>query len=298
VATLEGALPSEIQHNPGLRADVDVATHFSDAVTHRNAEQRPKSPEVRPASHGGKVIERLEIHNKERKVSQPFEMVFVLYPKVAVLDFTGPFEVFFKVPNARIRLVSPEGGDLQVKPGFKLQGLERLGDIERCDLLFVPGGMDHPGGPEDSVMATPDVVADLRRLADGAKYVTSVCNGSLILARAGVLNGRRSACHWLQLHMLESFGAIPDPARVVRDGKFISGGGVTAGIDFALVVAAEIAGETYARSIQLMMEYAPEPPFGLGRPELASQEVLDCFRAAFGPGVGAIGGVIPETSSC
>lgn len=227
-------------------------------------------------------------------MSQPFEMVFVLYPKVAVLDFTGPFEILFKIPNSRIRLVSPQGGDLEVKPGFTLKDLERLEDIERCDLLFVPGGMDHPGGPEHSVMATPEVVANLRRLADASRYVTSVCNGSIILARAGILEGRRSACHWVQRHLLEEFGAIPDPARVVRDGRFISGGGVTSGIDFALVVAAEIAGEPYARALQLLAEYSPEPPFDSGRPELASQEVLDTFRASFGPGIEVIRGRIPE----
>src|SRR5205814_1580295 len=162
-----------------------------------------------------------------------------------------PYEVLVKMPNSRIRLASPDGGDLEVKPGFVLRDLHKLSDIDECNLLFVPGGMDHPGGPEESGMATPEVIGDLRRLADMAQYVTSVCNGAIILGRAGLLKGRRSACHWCQRHLLPDYGAIPDPARVVRDGKFISGGGVTAGIDFAFVVAAELAGEDYARAVQM-----------------------------------------------
>lgn len=222
-----------------------------------------------------------------------FEMVFVLYPKVAVLDFTGPYEVLFKMPNSRIRLASPEGGDLEIKPGFVLKDLYKLADIESCDLLFVPGGLDSPGGPEESVMATPEIIGHLRRLADAAQYVTSVCNGAIILGRAGVLEGRRSACHWSQRHLLPEFGAIPDPARVVRDGKYISGGGVTAGIDFAFVVAAELAGEDYARAVQMLIEYAPEPPFDSGSPETASPEVIATFNKFFGDRIAAIRGIVP-----
>jgi cyclohexyl-isocyanide hydratase len=145
----------------------------------------------------------------------------------------------------------------------------RMAEIDRCDLLFFPGGM-----------AATDVINDLafmqqaRRLAGGARYLTSVCTGSLILGAAGLLKGRRATCHWAWRHLLPLFGAIPDEGRVVRDGDIFTGGGVTAGIDFALTLAAELAGEAFAQGLQLTIEYAPAPPFDAGRPETAPPEVL------------------------
>lgn len=222
-------------------------------------------------------------------MTRPFEILFLLYPKFAQLDFAGPYEVFFRIPNVNIRFASPEGGDVETEPGLVYRGMERIEDIDRCDLLCVPGGME-----QDS-MTTPAMIAHLRRLADGAQYVTSVCNGSLILAAAGLLKGKRSACHWALRHLLADFGAIPDPARVVRDGKFISGGGITSGIDFGLAVAAEIAGETTAQVQQLLLEYDPQPPFSSGRPETAPPEVLAEFDASFGDALRAIGGIVPTS---
>jgi len=124
-------------------------------------------------------------------------------------------------------------------------------------------------------------MAEIRRLGAGAKYLTSVCTGSLILAAAGFLSGKRAACHWASRDLLKHFGAIPDEGRVVRDGNTITGGGVTAGIDFAFVVLAELAGEDYAKAIQLSLEYAPAPPFNAGRPELAPPEILDQVTARY-----------------
>lgn len=194
---------------------------------------------------------------------ETLNIVFVLYPRFALLDFAGPLEVFDRLPNKNIRFASATGGDLQASPCVMLRGIERLADIEGCDLVCIPGGLDQ------SNLDTPEMHGHLRRLAAGAKYVTSVCTGSLAWARAGVLEGRRSACHWAFLHQLAQYGAIADPGRTVRDGKFISGGGVTAGIDFALVMAAEIVGDIYAQSIQLNIEYAPDPPFASGSPDTA-----------------------------
>jgi transcriptional regulator GlxA family with amidase domain len=122
-------------------------------------------------------------------------------------------------------------------------------------------------------------MAEIRRLGAEARYLTSVCTGSLILGAAGFLRGRRAACHWAWRDMLRLFGAEPDDARVVRDGDIITGGGVTAGIDFALTVAAELAGETFAQALQLNIEYAPAPPFNAGRPETAPAEVLALVEA-------------------
>ena len=130
-------------------------------------------------------------------------------------------------------------------------------------------------------------MAEIRRLGGGAKYLTSVCTGSLILAAAGFLRGKRAACHWAWRDLLVPFGAIVDESRVARDGDIITGGGVTAGLDFAFVVAAEVAGETLAKSIQLGLEYAPAPPFASGRPELASPEVLAGVQARMAVGADA-----------
>ena len=127
-----------------------------------------------------------------------------------------------------------------------------MAEIERCDLLFVPGGIAATEAANDEVF-----MREFRRLAATARYLTSVCTGSLILGAAGLLKGKRAACHWAWRDLLPLFGAIPDPARVVRDGNVITGGGVTAGIDFALVVAAELGGEELAQSLQLALEYAP-----------------------------------------
>ena len=198
---------------------------------------------------------------------QAIDVVFVLYPEMSQLDFAGPYDILGRVPGARVRLASPEGGDLRTELGLTYRGTERLADVDRCDVICVPGAFNL------SHVTTPAALAEIRRLAEGARFVTSVCTGSLVLAAAGLLKGRRSACHWAKRDRLSEYGAIPDPARVVRDGKFITGGGVTAGIDFALVCAAELTDPITAQSIQLLVEYAPDPPFDAGRPELASDEV-------------------------
>jgi cyclohexyl-isocyanide hydratase len=221
-------------------------------------------------------------------LSKSFEIVFVLFPKVAQLDFLGAYEILAHLPGANIRLASPEGGDLTAALGLPLRGLERLRDIERCDLLFVPGTAYLEAA------TTPEMLEQLRRLAEDASYVTSVCTGSLVLAQAGLLKGRRSACHWALLQQLPQYGAIPDPARIVRDGKYMSGGGVSASIDFALMLAAEIADETWARMLQLYIEYTPDPPFDSGHPSTASPEVLAAFWDVFGEKLGKIGAVVPE----
>jgi transcriptional regulator GlxA family with amidase domain len=123
-------------------------------------------------------------------------------------------------------------------------------------------------------MESKAFLSELRRLAARAQFVTSVCTGSLLLAAAGLLSGKRAACHWAWRELLTDFGVTPDPARIVRDGNVITGGGVTAGIDMALAVMAQIAGVDYAETVQLAMEYAPEPPFDSGRPERARPQIL------------------------
>jgi len=198
-----------------------------------------------------------------------FPVVFALYPRVTQLDFTGPYEVFWRLPGAQCVLASASGGDLEADGGITFAGVRRLAEVERCALICVPGGFGTIEAMEDQ-----ELIAQIRRLAMSARYVTSVCTGSLVLGAAGLLKGRRAASHWAWRDALSAFGATPDPARVVRDGNVITGGGVTAGIDMALAVMAEIAGDDYAQSVQLSMEYAPAPPFNSGRPELAPAHIL------------------------
>ncbi|MEN7432340.1 DJ-1/PfpI family protein [Chromobacterium sp. TRC.1.1.SA] len=206
-------------------------------------------------------------------MNHPYTIVFALYPGVTQLDFTGPLEFLSKLPRARCLLASSRGGDIRADGGVVFSGIARLADIERCGLLCVPGGLGTMEAMEDA-----ELLGQLRRLAAGADYLSSVCTGSLLLGAAGLLKGRRAACHWAWLDSLAAFGAHPCPDRVVVDGKLFSGGGVTAGIDMALTLMAEIAGPEFAQTVQLTLEYAPAPPFASGRPELASPEVLAAAR--------------------
>jgi len=200
-----------------------------------------------------------------------FTIVFAIWPGMTHLDFTGPHQVLSRLPNATVIVASPAGGDVDAD-GLTFGNTARIADVRSCDLICVPGGIGAAKVAQDRAFT-----GEIRRLALGAKYVTSVCTGSLILGAAGLLKGRRAACHWAWAHQLAHFGAIHDPARVVRDGEIITGGGVTAGIDFAFTVLAEVAGEEFAQMIQLGLEYAPAPPFNAGRPETAPASVLERF---------------------
>ena len=206
----------------------------------------------------------------------PTTIVFALFPGVTQLDFTGPHLVLSRLPGAEVVLASSAGGAIETD-GIVFAGLRRLADIPHCDIVCVPGGY----GATDNAMADPEFLRELRRLAEGARFVTSVCTGSLVLGAAGLLRGRRAACHWAWRELLVPFGAIPDSGRVVFDGNVVTGGGVTAGIDFALALVAELAGPDVAQSIQLGIEYAPAPPFEAGSPESAPAEILARVRERY-----------------
>ena len=210
---------------------------------------------------------------------QTLNIVFALFPGVTHLDFTGPHQILCRLPGAKVTVASLDGGEIEAD-GLVSARLPKLAEVAACDVLVVPGGF---GTTE--AMANPAFLDQIRRLASGARYVTSVCTGSLVLGAAGLLKGKRAACHWAWRDQLSLFGAIPDPARVVRDGNVFTGGGVTAGIDFALTIAAEIAGDDMAQSIQLAVEYAPAPPFNAGRPETAPAAVLERVRKIYGHGM-------------
>ena len=209
-------------------------------------------------------------------MAAPFRVVFILYPRLTQLDFTGPYEVLARMPGAEIVIASKDGGTLRTEMGLAFTDLARLADIDRADLIMIPGG---PGQTE--AMLDPEFMGHVKRLGEGAKYVTSVCTGSLILAAAGLLAGKRAGCHWAYRELLAAFGAVPDDARVVRDGNIYTGGGVTAGIDIALTIVADIAGEDAAKMIQLTIEYAPAPPFNSGRPEIAEEKTVAAVRGLF-----------------
>lgn len=163
-------------------------------------------------------------------MSQTLQIVIALFPGVTHLDFTGPHQVLCRLPGAKVTVASLAGGEIEAD-GLVFARLPKLSDIETCDVLIVPGGFG-----TTQAMGDPDFIAEIRRLADGARYVCSVCTGSLVLAAAGLLKGKRAACHWAWRDQLALFGAVPDAARVARDGRYITGGGVTAGIDFALTL--------------------------------------------------------------
>jgi putative intracellular protease/amidase len=207
----------------------------------------------------------------------PFRIVFALFPGMTQLDFTGPHQFLSRLPDSETLVASRDGGNVPAE-GLVFADTLRLADIDTCDLICVPGGVSAASVARDAAF-----VGEVRRLGLGARYVTSVCTGSLILGAAGLLVGRRAACHWAWRHLLPLFGAQIDTGRVVRDGSVITGGGVTAGIDFALTVLAEIGGDDLAQTLQLGLEYAPAPPFDAGSPQTAPADILARYNAAIAP---------------
>lgn len=200
-------------------------------------------------------------------------ILIALYPGVTHLDFTGPHQVLSRLPNARVVVGSMGGQDIEAE-GLVFSHLADLTAVDACDVLLVPGGFGTTEAMQDGAF-----MAEVTRLAKGAKYLTSVCTGSLILAATGLIKGRRAACHWAWRDLLKPFGVIVDESRVARDGNLITGGGVTAGLDFAFTLLAELGGETLAKSVQLGLEYAPAPPFNCGRPEIAEPAILERVKA-------------------
>ena len=195
---------------------------------------------------------------------------FLVFPRVQQLDLTGPHDVFASVPGATVHLIGKTLDPINASSGLVLTPTVTYADCPALDVLCVPGGVGVGELMED------DITLDfIRRQAAQARFVTSVCTGALVLGAAGLLHGRRATTHWAAHHFLESFGAIPVKERVVQDGNLMTGGGVTAGIDFALTLLIGLIGETEAQAIQLQLEYAPAPPFNSGTPDTAPKAVVD-----------------------
>jgi len=198
----------------------------------------------------------------------------LLFPRVQQLDLTGPYEVLASLPGTTMHLVAATLAPVASATGLVLAPTVSFADCPPLDVICVPGGVGVNALLTDA--ATLDFV---RRQAEGARYVTSVCTGALVLGAAGLLRGRRATTHWASHDLLAAFGAIPVHARVVQDGNLLTGGGVTAGIDFGLTLVAELAGRAAAEAIQLALEYAPAPPFAAGAPETAPVAVVAAARA-------------------
>jgi cyclohexyl-isocyanide hydratase len=205
----------------------------------------------------------------------PTTIGLLLFPRMTQLDLTGPFEVFSKLPDAQVLLLWKTLQPVEADSGLRLLPYATLSDHPPLDVICIPGG---PG--VNALMEDQTVLDWLRAQAQHARYVSSVCTGALVLGAAGLLRGKRATSHWGYRDLLTQFGAIPTPGRVVRDGNLFTGGGVTAGIDFALTMAAELAGPAIAQAIQLQIEYAPAPPFDAGTPEDAPPDVVQTVRAA------------------
>jgi cyclohexyl-isocyanide hydratase len=198
----------------------------------------------------------------------------LLFPRMTQLDLTGPFEVFTRLPDAQVLLLSKTLEPVEADSGLRLLPYATLRDCPQLDVICVPGG---PG--VNALMEDAEVLDWLRRQAEQARYVSSDCTGSLVLGAAGLLRGKHATSHWNSHDMLPAFGAIPTEGRVVRDGNLFTASGVTAGIDFALTMVAELAGSQVARAIQLQIEYAPAPPFDAGTPESAPSDIVRAARA-------------------
>lgn len=203
----------------------------------------------------------------------PLSVGMVLFPGLTQLDLTGAYEVLARMPDTRVHLVASTLDPVRSEWGLTILPDATFGDAPPLDVLCVPGGWGVNKRLDDD-----ELLDFLRIRADHARYITSVCSGSLLLGAAGLLRGYRATTHWLSLDLLPLLGAEAVRQRVVRDRNRVTGAGVTAGIDFALALAAELFGPATAQRIQLAIEYAPAPPFDSGSPDTAPDDI----RAALG----------------
>ena len=198
----------------------------------------------------------------------------LLYPNLTQLDLTGPFEVFSHMPDTKVHLIWKTLDPVAADTGMQILPTMTMNDCPDLDVICVPGG---PG--QIDIMDNQDVLEFVRKQGECAKFVTSVCTGSLLLGAAGLLKGYKASTYWACTDMLEGYGAVYQKGRVIKDRNRITGGGVTAGIDFALTVVAELLNEQAAKMIQLAIEYNPAPPFNSGHPDVAEPELVAALTA-------------------
>jgi len=202
----------------------------------------------------------------------------VLFPKVTQLDFTGPLQVFSSVPGAKVHLIWKRIEPVESDSVLTLTPTTTFADCPQLDVICVPGGFG-----TDDMVNDEEMLDFLRRQAKAAKYITSVCTGSLVLGAAGLLKGYRATTHWSAMDLLAAFGAMPTKTRVCVDRNRITGGGVTAGIDFALTLVSIMVDRPAAEMIQLRLEYNPAPPFDSGSPDTAPPEILARMQERIAP---------------
>jgi len=211
-------------------------------------------------------------------VPEPLQIGLVLFPKVTQLDFTGPLQVFSRVPGAKVHLIWKRIEPVPSDTVLTLAPTVTFADCPQLDVICVPGGAG-----TDEMVNDEEMLDFLRQQAKGAKYITSVCTGSLVLGAAGLLRGYRATTHWTAMDLLAPFGATPTKTRVCVDRDRVTGGGVTAGIDFALTLVSIMLNRQTAEAIQLGIEYNPAPPFNAGSPETAPPEILALLKERIAP---------------
>lgn len=202
------------------------------------------------------------------------QIVFLFYEGMTALDAIGPYEVLSRLPGAKVKRCSLHSGPVRTCSGLTLIAEHQLSDISQADILLIPGA-----GTATSLHDQPDILEWIRRIHKTTTWTTSVCTGSLILGAAGLLKNIHATSHWAVIERLSIWQAIPIQQRVVEDGKIITAAGVSAGIDMALMLAAKIAGQKTAESLQLGIEYDPAPPFDAGSPFKANPAIVEALRA-------------------
>lgn len=204
------------------------------------------------------------------------EITVLLYDRFTALDCIGPYEVLSRIPGARLRFIAKHAGPVTADTGMlRVIAEAALTDVSRPDILLIPGG---PG--DEAALADAEIVEWVARAHETTRWTTSVCTGALILGAAGILKGLDATTHWASVARLESFGARYTEQRVVRQGKIITGAGVSAGIDMGLTLLAHEVGGDFAKALQLAIEYDPQPPFDCGSPGKAPEHVKEMIRAA------------------
>jgi cyclohexyl-isocyanide hydratase len=211
-------------------------------------------------------------------MSSPLQIGLLVFPRVTQLDLTGPLQVFSSVPGATVHLIWKTLDPVPSDSVLMLTPTTTFADCPQLDVICIPGGSG-----TDALLNDEETLDFVRKQAHGAKFVTSVCTGSLVLGAAGLLRGYKAATHWSAMEMLALLGATPTRSRVCIDRNRITGGGVTAGIDFALRLVSLLVDRTTAEAVQLRLEYNPSPPFNSGSPETAPAEVLALMKERVAP---------------
>jgi cyclohexyl-isocyanide hydratase len=210
--------------------------------------------------------------------NKPFQIGILIFPQMTQLDMTGPFEVFARIPNTKVHVIWKNTEPVLTETALKILPTVSMQECPDLDLICIPGG---PG--QVDLMEDDEVIDFVRRQGKNARYVTSVCTGALVLGAAGLLDGYKATTHWASMDNLPLFGATPVTTRVCIDRNRITGGGISAGLDFGLTLAGILTDDETAAGIELSLEYTPQPPYGAGSPDTAPKNVVDKISATIAP---------------